>query len=378
MDAPLPIDWANPSTLSARECEAVLRRFTNTSVWPVVLSITITICFFLADLLLPRGATPAIGYCLVPVIAVGLGRRDFLIAMMIACTVLTWVGYVLEPAGGPAWMSVFERSMVTGVLWLTLAQVWRRAMAVIALAEQAQLLCRVQKELERSNRELDSFASVVAHDMRGPLNTISLLAHCLEAQQPVKQDAESQKWLLGIEDEVQRSSGLIQSVLTYARIGCGEIKLTDCDCERVLDEVRESLRAEFQQCDAVVSNDPLPQISADPALMRDLFQNLIENSLKYRGSSSPRVHVCATRDGDGWSFAVSDNGIGIDGAHLERIFDRFQQAPGGSRGGIGLGLATCKRIVERHGGTIRAESTPGHGATFTFTIRTQPNELQCG
>lgn len=158
-----------------------------------VLAVAAAVLFFIADVLLPRGATPAIGYALVPVLAVGSRSRAFMFWMAAVCTVLTWAGYFLEPPGGPWWMSVFERAMVTMVLWLTLLLIWRRHLLIAALAERSKALEQTGRELSRSNAELESFASVVAHDLRGPLNAMGLVAKLLGDRRRVTLDGDSHK-----------------------------------------------------------------------------------------------------------------------------------------------------------------------------------------
>jgi two-component system, chemotaxis family, sensor kinase Cph1 len=152
------------------------------------------------------------------------------------------------------------------------------------------------------------------------------------------------------------------------------VQRRDCDCASVLGDVRRRLRADLEASGAEVSNDPLPVLRADPVLISELFQNLIENAIKYRGEAAPRVHVSAAERPDGWLFAVRDNGVGVPTEQAERIFEPFYQADGSRHlgGGVGLGLATCKRIVERHGGRIHARSAPGEGTTFLFTIDSGP------
>ena len=354
-----------------------LRQFWWSRGWSYLLTGVLTTIFFAADLILPRGATVAIGYCIVPAVAAGTRRRGFLVGMTIACTVLTWIAFFVEPEGYAPWKSAFDRTMVTGVLWFALLLVARRAAVIRVLQRQTQELQdtteeldRSNQELERSNKELTNFASVVAHDLRGPLNTVGLNAQLLSCRQPIKVDAECRESVVSIQAELARMAGFIQSLLSYGRIGSGALRIEDCDCAAVLRDVRQNLKADLDRSGAEVESDPLPIIRADPVLIAQLFQNLIENSIKYRGEAPPRVHVSRSERPDSWSFSVRDNGIGLGPEDTERIFQPFHQAGGGrhTRGGVGLGLATCKRIVERHGGNINVESKLGEGTTFRITI----------
>jgi signal transduction histidine kinase len=371
---PSPASADRRPVAAASESDAILRQIPLRQHWAYVASIALTLLLFVVDSSLPRGATAAIGYCLVPVLAAGTRRRDFLLGMTIAGTLLTWASFLLEPSGALAWMSAFDRAMVTAVLWVIFFLVARRAQAVTALARQSRALEATKRELERSNAELEGFASVVAHDIRGPLNTIGLLAQLLDAGLSAKPDAETSQYLTDINNEVNSLSSLIQNVLSYARVGSGEVRLADCDVDAALSSVRLKLKSEQDRHGAAITNDPLPTIPADPTLIEQLLQNLVENSIKYRSEAPPRVHVSATQNDSGWQFCVRDNGIGINANDVQRIFQPFHQLHGSKtrRGGVGLGLATCKRIVERHGGRIEVSSTRGEGSTFVFTIPLSP------
>jgi signal transduction histidine kinase len=328
------------------------------------------VLFFIADLLLPRGATPAIGYCLVLIVAAESRRGSFLLGMAVACSLLTWAGYFLEPPGGVWWMSMFDRAMVMMVVWIAFFLVRRRIKAMIALAHQTAALQLATIELERSNEELGSFASVIAHDLRSPLNTIGLFAQMVDDRRTESSANEKYEYLDSMHNEIARMSGLIQRLLAYGRVGSGEMQPEACDCEAMLTCVMRNLTSELQKVAGKVTHDPLPVVDADPTLMAELFQNLIENSLKYRGDGPPEVHIAATEDAAGFQFSIRDNGIGFQPEDATRIFQPFQQAHGTHprRSGIGLGLATCRKIVERHKGKIWADAWPGQGATFYFTL----------
>jgi signal transduction histidine kinase len=355
------------------EYERILQRFPLLQYWMFLASVGIIIPLFIADLLLPRGATAAIGYCVAPVLAAGTRRTSFLVGVTCLCTVLSWVGYFMEPAGGVWWISFFERVMVTWVLWLTLLLVWLRVGMVNALAAQALELESTGKELQRSNNALESFASAVAHDLRSPLNTIGLNAELLATKDAFSVDAERDDCIASITRQVGRMSGLIQSLLTYGRIGSGELVRVACDCEAILADVKGSLRADLEAASGSITNDPMPVILADPDLIARLFQNLLENGIKYSGSSEPHIRVSVEENSTDWLFAVHDNGIGISPTDAERVFEPFRQLGGkaGRRGGVGLGLATCKRIVQRHGGELSVQSSLGKGSSFQFSIPKQ-------
>lgn len=341
-----------------------------TSGWAYLISAAIATLFCVADVLLPRGATAAIGYCIIPVIAGWTRRQGFLLGMTLLCTALTVIGYFTEPAGLSWWISLFDRAMVSGVLWLTYFLVRRRVIFIYELTEQTQALKAASIELRRSNVELERFASVVAHDLRGPLSTIGLLAELLTQYGSVKENTECTECVGSIRHELSRMSGFIQSLLTYGRAGAREVRRGDCDCHQIVSDVKMRLKADLDRCAARITTDPLPLLRADPVLMAELFQNLAENSMKYRSASPPLIHISAIRQGEAWLFSVRDNGVGIRPEDCEKIFAPFQQVheSNSPTHGVGLGLATCKRIVERHGGRIWARSQPGEGTTFLFTI----------
>jgi signal transduction histidine kinase len=350
------------------------RQFWLTPVRTYFLCGAISMIVFVADVILPRGATVAIGYCVVPAVAAGARSCKFVFGMTTICTVLTWVAFFVEPPGHSAWMSAFDRSMVTCVTWFALFLVFRRATVIQALVHQTQLLENTTQELERSNGELMSFASVVAHDLRGPLNTAGLFVELLSGSSEIESNVEMSEHFGSIRAELIRMSGFIQSLLTYGRVGSGDLRLEACDCDVLLNNVRRNLKADLERNGAEVSNDPLPFIRADPVLIAQVFQNLIENSIKYRSEAPPWIYVSAVRQSHCWHFSVQDNGIGIRSGDLDRVFGTFYQANSHKSQGVGLGLATCKRIIERHGGHFEVQSKAGAGSTFLFTIPLDPTE----
>ena len=168
---------------------------------------------------------------------------------------------------------------------------------------------------------------------------------------------------------VLRMQALIRDLLTYSRVGTRSGGFLPTDCERVLTDVLDDLQAAIAETGAVVTHDPLPTVGGDVSQLRQLFQNLVGNAIKFRGEAAPRVHISVRGDGALWRFAVSDNGIGIEPEYSDRVFVIFQRLH--SRRdypGTGVGLAICKKIVERHGGRIWVESRPGEGAKFNFSI----------
>jgi len=344
---------------------------TNKSTNPLIVAscVAVIAVLFTADVLTPRGVTPTIGYCVVPLLAVQTGRRRFIVGMTGLCTVLTWVVHFIEPPGAPAWMSLVERSIVTGVLWFSFVLVWQRMNAQNELARQAQVLADLNRELRRSNQELDAFASVASHDIRGPLATTGMLANLVASRLAGKADQDCAQWLSLIQSEIQRMHSIVENLLEYSRFDADRLGVVDCECEAILTTVLDGLKADLTANSAQVTHDPLPRVKGDPMQLAVLLQNLIGNAIKYRSDAQPKIHLSVAAEQDGWRFSVEDNGIGIDPADAERIFRLFERGEGSkTTTGSGIGLATCKKIVELHGGRIWVESARGRGSTFHFTI----------
>jgi light-regulated signal transduction histidine kinase (bacteriophytochrome) len=163
---------------------------------------------------------------------------------------------------------------------------------------------------------------------------------------------------------------LIQDLLAFSRIGTKGLELLDTSSEDALEHALTNLRSAVEQGGAVVTHDPLPTVLADEGQLVQLFQNLVGNAIKYQSPGIPRIHVSAHRNGgDRWMFSVKDNGLGIDAQYFEKIFGMFQRLHRRDEfAGTGIGLAICKKIVERHGGRISVESQPGQGSTFRFDL----------
>jgi light-regulated signal transduction histidine kinase (bacteriophytochrome) len=166
-----------------------------------------------------------------------------------------------------------------------------------------------------------------------------------------------------------RIEALLKALLDYWEVSeRNQDSLASIDCGAVLAEALLNLQVAIAQSSAIVTSDPLPTVIAEEVLLMQLFQNLISNSIKYRGAETPRIHISAERDADGWLFAVRDNGIGIAPQDSDRVFGMFKRLHGSEIPGTGIGLAICKKVVERKGGRIWVESESGRGATFKFTI----------
>jgi PAS domain S-box-containing protein len=231
-------------------------------------------------------------------------------------------------------------------------------------------LAKTVEELKRSNDDLQQFAYVSSHDLQEPLRMVSSYTQLLAKRYQGRLDSDADEFIAFAVDGCNRMQGLIQDLLAYSRAGTNEKKLREVPSENALQKALINLRAAIKQSGAVVTHDALPAITTDETQVTQIFQNLVGNAIKYRRAEDPRVHVSAARnDRNEWTFSVRDNGLGIDPQYFERIFILFQRLHGRDEfEGTGIGLAVCKRIVERLGGKIWVESQLEKGSTFCFTL----------
>lgn len=231
-------------------------------------------------------------------------------------------------------------------------------------------LRRISEELAQSNRDLERFAYVASHDLQEPLRTIRSFLKLLEKKSKGKLDETEQEYVRFAVDGAARMQDLISDLLAYSRIAHAEKAWERVHLEVPLRQALHALDQRIQESKAAVTNDPLPSLEADPGQISLLFQNLIGNALKFhRPEVPPRIHVGARAEGETWIISVQDNGIGISREFSAKAFTMFSREHG-KHGypGTGIGLAICKRIVERHGGRIWLESEPGKGTTFHFAL----------
>ena len=224
------------------------------------------------------------------------------------------------------------------------------------------------EELEEVNEELTQFASIVSHDLREPLRVVSGVAELLESRYGGELDESAERLLAALTRSTERMSALLDGLLAYSRVGRVD-EWREISMDKLLDEVLESLAEQLSDSGGVVVRDALPTVHGDPVQLTQLFQNLVANALKFRGEDAPRVEVRAIEQGARWHFQIADNGIGIDPRNRERIFEMFQRLhTRDSYPGTGVGLAICKKIVERHGGRIWVEPGAERGTVFHFTL----------
>ena len=233
----------------------------------------------------------------------------------------------------------------------------------------AEKLAAKARELARSNSELEQFAYVASHDLREPLRMISSFGQHLAKRGKGKLDSVAEAYLAQVLDGAERMKVLIGDLLEFSRVGTQTKPFEPVDCNQVLALAQANLKVALDESGGTVSASTLPTLRGDGVQLTQVFQNLIGNALKFKGARAPHVDVTALAGAEHWTFSIKDTGIGIDPQHFKRIFAIFQRLHTREEyPGTGIGLAICKRIIERHGGTIWLESEPGAGTTFFFTL----------
>ncbi len=232
-----------------------------------------------------------------------------------------------------------------------------------------QSVRKTAEELERSNRDLEQFAYVSSHDLQEPLRAVAGYVELLRHRYNDKLDDKAHQYINGASDGAARMQRLIVDLLAFSRVGTQGMKFERVSLKTALDVALANLKASIHEAGAKVTSDPLPVLHVDATQMAQLFQNLVGNAIKFRSKAPCRIHVGAGKQPGHWLISVQDNGIGIDPQYAKRIFMIFQRLHTRLKyPGTGVGLAICKRIVERHGGNIWVESQPGIGSTFHFTV----------
>jgi PAS domain S-box-containing protein len=240
----------------------------------------------------------------------------------------------------------------------------------LLVKERTSQLEEANKDLVKSNENLEQFAYVASHDLQEPLRVMSNFSQLLEKRYKGQMDKDADEFIGFIVDAAGRMQKLIIDLLAYSRAGHKGAETSSVDCNMVLDRLVEGMGKTIESVGGTVTHDMLPIITANESSIGQLFQNLIGNALKFRGEEPPKIHIGAKKEGDFWLFSVADNGIGIEKQYHEKIFMIFQRLhPRDRYTGTGIGLSICKKIVENLGGRIWVESQPGKGSTFYFTIR---------
>jgi len=244
--------------------------------------------------------------------------------------------------------------------------------SLIDVTERKQMeerLKQITDEMQCSNTELEQFAYVISHDLQEPLRMVSSYTQLLAKRYSNKLDADADEFIAYAVDGAKRMQTLLHDLLEYSRVGTRGKPFSLVNCEHIVEQAMANLKIAIEECGASVSYDVLPTIMGDEGQLVRLFQNLIGNAIKFRGEEAPQVHISAQRRNNTVTFSVKDNGIGIDRQHSQSIFEIFRRLHTKEENpGTGMGLAICKKIVERHGGHISVQSQPGQGSTFYFSV----------
>jgi PAS domain S-box-containing protein len=228
---------------------------------------------------------------------------------------------------------------------------------------------KLEQQLERSNDELQRFAYTVSHDLQEPLRTVRSYAELLSRRYTGKLDSDADEFIHFMVDAAGRMTQLLKDLLAYSQAGRPDrTRPEPTQASNILQWAMMNVDRLVKDTGAVITHDPLPMVEADQTQLSQVFQNLLGNSIKYRGSEPPKIHISARRLDGFHEFSITDNGIGVDPEHHDRIFGVFKRLHGKDVPGTGIGLAICRKIIESHGGQIWIDSRLGEGATFKFTL----------
>lgn len=297
------------------------------------------------------------------------GKPKELLRLAAGLKQLEYEGWRMHKQGGRFWATI------------TLATVYDDQHQLIGFTELIRNSTRQKEadeklktllaELERSNQELERFAYIASHDLQEPLRMVASYTQLLEKKYRDQLDKEALEYIAFATDGVLRMQQLITDLLSYSRVATKERMTTEVDLQSVLNKVLQNLRVAIEEAKAEIVSVPLPTVTADETQMVQLFQNLLSNALKFHTDKPIRIQIDVRRVEDEWVLSFQDNGIGIAPEFHEKIFLIFQRLHSRNEyEGTGVGLAVCKKIVERHGGKMWVESTLGEGAKFCFTLPT--------
>ena len=342
----------------------------------IYFTIFLAVGIFLFDLSTPLGIAASVPYSAVILISLWLPKNRHTIIAGTGVTILTILGIILSPPGEKPEVFLINRFISIIVIWTTVIFVlkYKHSLEVIqahadSLNQANMDLISQSEELKRSNEELEQFSYMVSHDLNEPLRTVSNYTQLLARRYKDKIDNEANEFISHAVEGTNRMQWLINDLLNYSRVQKNGISFEETSCGEMLGKVKTNLLIAIEKSSALITNDVLPTINANHVQIMQLFQNLIDNAIKFAGELPPRIHISSNKRDNEWIFSVNDKGIGIDHQFKDQIFLIFRRLHDREEyPGTGIGLAVCKRIVERHGGRIWVESGSENGTTFYFTI----------
>ncbi|HTL59537.1 MAG TPA: ATP-binding protein [Candidatus Limnocylindrales bacterium] len=300
-----------------------------------------------------------------------VARRLIPTAVLVPCLLglLLLMGEQAGYYGRESALSIFAAGTIvifTGLIW------WNARLLHLADLERARAeeqLRQTSLNLQRSNTDLEQFAYVASHDLFEPLRMVTSYLQLFRQQYKELVDKQGKEFIEFALEGAKRMEALIHDLLAYSRVDMRGRAFEPTDCEQAFNAAVTNLKIALQESAASITHSPLPRVLADKIQLTQVFQNLIGNALKFRGDRPPQITVAAVRQENEWIFSVRDNGIGIDSKDFNRIFVIFQRLHTRQEyAGTGIGLALCKKIIERHGGRIWVESSPGQGSSFYFAL----------
>jgi hypothetical protein len=224
-------------------------------------------------------------------------------------------------------------------------------------------------EAKRSNRDLEQFAYIASHDLQEPLRAVGGYVRLLQRRFPENMDPKALQYINGAAEGADRMERLITDLLAFSRVGTHGAAFSSASLDAILDEALRNLQSSIETAQVKITRDPLPTLRVDATQIMQIFQNLIGNAIKFHSERPPEIHIGAKKEPGRWVITVRDNGIGIEPQYFDRIFQIFQRLHTRAHyPGTGIGLAICKKMVERHGGAIWVQSQPGQGAAFHFSL----------